>query len=491
MITSNVYDADRALSTTTTPDSLVLQNAYDTAGRLKTVTLPTGTMTYTYHATTGKVSSILGPYGETLSFGYDGALPTSQTWAGPVAGSVKWTYDTDFRVSSEQVNSLTSTLFGYDNDSLLTSVGGLTMSRNAINGLVTGTTLSTINDSYTYDTFGALATYTARANTSAIYGQNITTRDALDRIKNVTETVQGTSTNFEYTYDTRGRLTDVKRNGTNVSHYDYDANGNRTAGPSASITATYDAQDRLLTSGGRTYTYGANGELKTKVESGQTTTYTYDVVGNLTKVALPGSVILDYIADASGRRVRRKRNGALVQGFLYSDQLRIAAELNATNGVASTFSYGTKDNVPAFMQKSGVTYRIVSDHLGSVRLVVNVSNGAVAQRIDYDEFGKVTADSSPGFQPFGFAGGLYDVDSKLVRFGARDYDSLTGRWTSKDILRFDGAQDNIYLYVDGDPLNYIDPTGAILVAPIVAGGILGGGTEAAQQLLTNGVDSTA
>jgi hypothetical protein len=42
--------------------------------------------------------------------------------------------------------------------------------------------------------------------------------------------------------------------------------------------------------------------------------------------------------------------------------------------------------------------------------------------IDYDEFGNVTNDTAPGTIPFGFAGGLYDKDTGLVRFGARDYD---------------------------------------------------------------------
>ena len=41
--------------------------------------------------------------------------------------------------------------------------------------------------------------------------------------------------------------------------------------------------------------------------------------------------------------------------------------------------------------------------------------------MDYDAFGRVLADTAPGFQPFGFAGGLYDHDTGLVRFGARDY----------------------------------------------------------------------
>jgi hypothetical protein len=59
-----------------------------------------------------------------------------------------------------------------------------------------------------------------------------------------------------------------------------------------------------------------------------------------------------------------------------------------------------------YMVRGADTYRIVTDHLGSVRLVVKVSDGSVVQRIDYDEFGVVSSDTSPGLQPFGFAGGL-------------------------------------------------------------------------------------
>ena len=77
------------------------------------------------------------------------------------------------------------------------------------------------------------------------------------------------------------------------------------------------------------------------------------------------------------------------------------------------------------MLRGGVTYRIFSDHVGNPRLVVNTSTGQVAQRMDYDEFGNVINDTNPGFQPFGFAGGLYDQHTKFVHFGARDYDTGT------------------------------------------------------------------
>jgi RHS repeat-associated protein len=67
--------------------------------------------------------------------------------------------------------------------------------------------------------------------------------------------------------------------------------------------------------------------------------------------------------------------------------------------------------------------------------------------MDYDVWGNLISDSSPGFQPFGFAGGLYDTDTKLVRFGARDYDPQTGWWTAKDPIQFNSGDTNLYAYV--------------------------------------------
>ncbi|MGH7166277.1 MAG: RHS repeat-associated core domain-containing protein, partial [Nitrospiraceae bacterium] len=90
------------------------------------------------------------------------------------------------------------------------------------------------------------------------------------------------------------------------------------------------------------------------------------------------------------------------------------------------------------------------------------------QRMDYDEFGNVLLDTNPGFQPFGFAGGLYDQHTGLVRFGARDYDPLTGRWTVKDLIGFQSSESNFYVYVTGDPVNYADLWGLYTVRELSA-----------------------
>ena len=104
-------------------------------------------------------------------------------------------------------------------------------------------------------------------------------------------------------------------------------------------------------------------------------------------------------------------------------------------------------------------YRIIADHLGSIRLVIEVETGEIAQRIDYGPFGEVLFDSNPGLQPFGFAGGLYDRDTGLVRFGARDYDPKIGRWTAKDPIGFGGGDSNLFVYAYNQPINLVDPMG--------------------------------
>ncbi len=77
----------------------------------------------------------------------------------------------------------------------------------------------------------------------------------------------------------------------------------------------------------------------------------------------------------------------------------------------------------------------------------------------------VVSDTNPEFRvPFGFAGGLYDPDTRLIRFGYRDYAPDTGRWTAKDPIFFAGGDTNLYGYVLGDPVDEVDTKGLIVEA---------------------------
>ena len=287
------------------------------------------------------------------------------------------------------------------------------------------------------------------------------TRDALGRIERNIETVGNVTRVFEYGYDPAGRLRTVQRDGTLVVLYTYDANGNRlrAEGEQAPADATYDDQDRLLTYGANSYTYGPTGELASRTRFGQTTEYEYDSLGNLVRVLLPDGRVIRYAIDGRGRRVAKYVDDVRVRGWLYADQLRPIAELDGTGAVISRFVYASRSNVPDSFTRGGDTYRLFADHLGSPRVTMNASTGEIGQRMDFGPFGERLQDSNPGFQPFGFAGGLYVPDTGLVRFGARDYDPETGRWTAKDPIGFAGGDSNLYGYVVADPINLIDPRG--------------------------------
>jgi len=456
------YDKDKALTSVTRPDGLSLELNRDSAGRVSSLALQPANQTlasYAYDNVTGKLTTIDAP-DASLSYGYNGALLTQIGWRGSVNGSVGYAFDNSFRVTSVSLNGANPIAYVYDNDDLLTKAGNLTLSRNAQNGLLTGTALGSLTEAYSYSGFGELSAYEAKYATFS-HLKLAYSRDKLGRITQKQETKNGVLNTYDYGYDTAGRLVEVKKNNTVQASYSYDDNGNRLSRTSGAVTqtGTYDAQDRLLTYNGASYSYTDNGELKTKTAGAAVTQYDYDVLGNLKKVMLPSGGQIDYLTDGQNRRIGKKVNGNLTQAFLWQGQLQPIAELDGSGNVVSRFVYATGVNVPDYMIKGGVTYRLIKDHLGSPRVVVDIASNTVAQEMEFDEFGRVIKDTNPGFQPFGFAGGLYDRDTGLVRFGARDYDAVIGRWVSKDPIGFGGGDTLVYSYISSSPITETDPRG--------------------------------
>lgn len=468
--TAYEFDLDKKPTLITRPDGQTIGLTYDHAERLTTVISPRGTATVDYDPVTGHVSTLTTPEGNSLSYTMDGPLVTATTWSGEINGSVERTYDNFFRVSSISVNGANPVSYAYDDDGLLIQAGAMSLTRDPANGFLTGTALGLVTTSYTYSPFGELSVMSASVSGSPIYTTTYA-RDKLGRITTKVEMIEGVTKTYDYGYDTAGRLDTVTIDGLLEADYDYDLNGNRLSKttPGGTETGTYDAQDRMLTYGGASYTYTANGEMLTKTAGADVTSFGYDTSGNLLNATLSTGTNINYVVDARNRRIGKKVEGVLTQGLLWQGQLSPIAEFDGSGILVSRFAYATQPNVPDYLVRGGATYRILHDHVGSPRLVIDAATGAIERRIDHDEWGVVTADSNPGWIPFGYAGSLSEPDLQLSRLGARDLDPAAGRWSSKDVSRFRGGSANLYEYSFADPINLLDRDGK---QPAVALGIL-------------------
>jgi len=472
--THDTYNAEGQLTSVSLADGSTIGLGYDSAGRQSTVATASGQTTYSYDPATGRLSAITAPDGGTVSYGYDGSQTTLVSATGVATGSVGYSYDNSLRLASESVDGGSTVGYGYDQDGLLTQAGALSLGPDPQSGQPISSTLGVVADTQGYDSFGKLSSYSAQAGPTGLFSATYT-NDALGRIVRKTETISGIAHTYDYSYDVAGRLVAVTRDGSPVAQYGYDANDNRTSlttPASGTVTSTYDAQDHLAQVGPITYTYTANGNVQrtTDTTTGASTAYAYDGLGNLMRAILPDGTRIDYTVDGLNRRIGKRVNGVPVQGFVYGlNPLRPAAELDGAGNAVSRFVYAHLSGAPDYMIKGGVTYRIISDNLGNPRLVVDVATGQVVQEMDYDAFGAVITDTNPGFQPFGFAGGLFDRQTGLVHFGARDYDPDTGRWTARDPMLFSGGQTNLYIYANNDPVNRRDPNGLGGQGPMLAG----------------------
>jgi len=366
-------------------------------------------------------------------------------------------------VNSITVNDSATVEYKYDDDGALTTAGDFTLTRNEATGALEGTALGDVSTVITYSDFGKMDSYTAK-HLDTEYFKTRYARDKLGRITQKTETIQGETSTFVYEYDVVGRLDKVYKNMVKIKDFKYDQNGNRlTANDSQlALFAIYDDQDRLLyePASDTTYTYSAHGDLETKTDSEGTTSYNYDELGNLISVTLPRGAVIDYVVDGRNRRVAKKVDGVIATKWIYGDQLNPVAEID-TDGTETIFVYGSKINIPDYMIRGEQKYSIISDHLGSMRMIIDELGNVVFKR-NYDAFGKITGTfSALGFKApvFGFAGGIYDEYTKLVRFGTRDLDPAIGRWTNKDYILFNGGTANLYEYANNNPVNYVDLNG--------------------------------
>ncbi len=457
------YTADGQLASVTGPGSRSLAFEYDTAARLVGMRSGRGQVVDSYDPSTGLLATSTAPGNVATSYGYSAGVLTTISWSGPVQGRVDAPIDAAGRVTSISVNGADPWALAYDTAGGLTALGDLTISRDPSSGLPMDTTVGVVTTHDEYDDQGRLVRAVTTVAGEQVLEQDYT-YDSLSRIAGVTVT-NGTSSAANTTAITYadGRLAGVSLDGVVQEQDSYDPAGNRVTvvSPAATVAATYDDRDRLLTWGDVTYQYAPDGTLLQQTGPAGVTAFQYDDTGSLLSSTVPDGRQVQYTVDAEGRRVGRSVDGVLTSGYVYGPDGQLAAQLDGSGAVVARFAWDDAGRL-AYVIRDGHTYRAITDQVGSPILVVDAASGQVVEKMQYDAWGRLLSDSGTAPFTIGFAGGLQDPDTGLVLFGARDYDPVVGRWTSSDPIRFQGGDANLYRYAGGDPVNQTDPSGLML-----------------------------
>jgi RHS repeat-associated protein len=264
--------------------------------------------------------------------------------------------------------------------------------------------------------------------------------------------------NRSYTYDALNRLATMSSVGTTCTglSWSYDQWGNRTGqtvtgGTCGSSQLTFNSYNHVTNSG---FQYDATGNMTHDASH----SYTYDAENRVT--AVDGGSTATYVYDANGRRVEKTVGGA-PKGYLYDIAGNVSAEMQGTSMTADYVFMGGQIMAE---YESGTTYFVHQDHLGSTRLLTNVSGGVV-DNMDYLPFGEQIAGAS--ITTHKFIGYERDSETGLDNAQARYNSSSLGRFMSPDLANVAGDLDesgnpqswNAYAYVRNDPLGAVDPNG--------------------------------
>jgi RHS repeat-associated protein len=199
----------------------------------------------------------------------------------------------------------------------------------------------------------------------------------------------------------------------------------------AEFQLRYDERNRLdrVTVGALTTTYGVNGLGERVAKDGQ------QAFGKV-----------EQVYDLAGQVLGIYKSGAPLEEIVWLGAL------------------------PVGTIQGGAAYSIAPDHLGAPYKIVNSSNAQV-WFWDHDPFGNGAPTAAAGFSHrLRFPGQVYDAESGLHSNGQRDYDPRLGRYVESDPIGLDGGI-NTYAYAKNNPVNSVDPSGAIVESPYDAANV--------------------
>lgn len=347
--------------------------------------------------------------------------------------------------------------------------------------------------------------------------------DANNKLIRKTETSPKGTTTWDYSFDEDGRLLTAERNGVREELYVYNEAGQRVAVERRNplkdeahrlTLLKYDLQGRLFSVSGRRFIWAKDGSLREIIGDTDSARYFYSAGTRLDRFETPDGENIEYRYDKNGLMpVALLLDGRPVARYQWKNGLRLERADDLTTGMSYVFRYrqGKASSAPrqyipdqvtitgsvkemflagiwlllrfgdpkeqraverylktVVNPKTGeelrsITLDISTDQIGSIRLF-STTDGTVIGEVEYDSFGNVVSDSLAGLRfPLGFACGFIDQYSGFVRFGHRDYDPKTGRFTAKDPLGDTGGDHDLYDYCVDDPVSRTDPMGLYFI----------------------------
>ncbi|HET7930563.1 MAG TPA: RHS repeat-associated core domain-containing protein, partial [Rhodanobacteraceae bacterium] len=251
-------------------------------------------------------------------------------------------------------------------------------------------------------------------------------------------------------YDALGRLNSVT-SGVQTASYGYDADGNRITQTVNGTTTNFSyaaASNRLITtSGGSNASYGYDADGNTTTVNGNAA-YQYGPFNRL--VDASGA---SFVISAEGQRLAKTFGGATTY-FAPGGGGAMLAEDDAGNWVDYVWLNGRLVS----LVKAGSVYSIHDDQTGRPIAVTAPSSQAVVWAATGLPFDRQVTTNTFGDFNIGFPGQYFDSEDGLYHNGARDYDAALGRFIESDPIGLAGGV-NTYAYIGNNPLTYVDPLG--------------------------------
>ena len=230
------YGAGRELLKTALPSGAEELLGYDGAGRLTSGADPQAQRTYSYVDGADQFDvagwNRAGGGSQSLDFGYDGMLPTSEAAAGAADGTVSTAWGASLLPTQQTIDAAgvsVTTALAFDRDRMLKQLGPFSFERTGPGGAQSAVRLAAdgLALTTTHDTLARLDGKKLAVGGAERSAETLT----YDNAGRVRSTTMAGATRF-YEYDARGQLRKVRSGsatGAVVEEYGYDADGNRTS----------------------------------------------------------------------------------------------------------------------------------------------------------------------------------------------------------------------------------------------------------------------